>query len=110
MMSKTTRTGCCETGDERAARIQRDGRRLRWDQAEQRELTVERRRREMLLREIGAIEGMGRIAETLRRHLEDSMLTILDADLTPDADPLGKVRDLEIALANVLSVLIEATE
>ncbi len=69
----------------------------------------ERDKRETLLREIGAIEGMGRVAETLRDHLEDSIQTILDTGFVPVADPLGRARDLVNDLADVLSILIDET-
>jgi hypothetical protein len=81
---------CCETDYERAARIGR-------------------LRREKLLTELGAIEGLSRIAETLRAHLEDSIPTILDAGLLPSSDPLGAARELAAALGEVLSDLVEAT-
>lgn len=70
---------------------------------------LRRKRRDTLLTELGAIEGLGRIAETLRAHLEDSIPTILQAGLVLDGDPLGAARELAAALGEVLDNLTEAT-
>ncbi len=81
---------CCETDYERAERLVR-------------------KRRETLLTELGAIEGLSRIAETLRAHLENSIPAILSTGLVPSGDPLGAARELAAALGEVLDDLTEAT-
>ena len=70
----------------------------------------ERQRRETLLREIGAIEGMDRIVDTLCGHLDESISTIHGVGFTPDVDLLGVARDLAVALIELLSDLREEIE
>jgi hypothetical protein len=73
-------------------------------------MNSKQQRRETVLREIGAIEGLGRIAETMRLHLEDSIPSLIDCGVVPESDPLRHARSLQRALDEVLSQLIAEDE